>query len=171
MTMEGIAKHAGVGKQTIYRWWPSKAAVILEALNDEVGDVADFPYTGDILADLHSQMAGVATLLASHNFAPFTRGLIPAAQNDPDIAEALVQTLIEPRVKTCRDRLERAQADGQLRTDVDLDDVVELIYAPLYYRLLLHTRPVQPAMIETVLRLAFEGLAPMKAGREIRSAR
>jgi AcrR family transcriptional regulator len=170
-TMEGIAKSAGVGKQTIYRWWPSKAAVILEALNEDVGSVTDFPSTGDVVADLHTQMTGVAALLASDKFAPYTRGLIPAAQNDADVAAAMVQEMVEPRVKACRDRLELAQADGQLRTDVDLDDIVELIYAPLYYRLLLHTRPMKPAMVETVLRLCFEGLAPRKAGRKTPAAR
>ena len=163
--MEGIAKRAGVGKQTIYRWWPSKAAVILEALNDEIGSVTDFPSTNDLVSDLGTQMAGVAKLLASARFSPYSKGLIPAAQNDPVVAKALLEELVQPRVDACRARLERAQQEGQLRTDVDLDDVVELIYAPMYYRLLLHTRPVKPAMVDSILRLSFEGLAPTKKPR------
>lgn len=159
-TMEGIAARAGVGKQTIYRWWPSKAAVILEALNEQVGDVTDFPSTGDLLADLNRQMSGVATLLASAEFAPYTQGLIPAAQTDPDLAKALLEDMVEPRVQACRERLALAQEQGQLRRDVDLDDVVEMIYAPLYYRLLLHTRPLRPKDVPRILDLAFSGLSP-----------
>src|SRR5947208_4645148 len=84
-TMEGIAKLAGVGKQTIYRWWPSKAAVLQEALNEEVGTITDFPDTGDVVADLRTQMTGVAKLFASEEFSAYPRGLIAAAQTDPQI--------------------------------------------------------------------------------------
>ena len=72
-------------------------------------------------------MTGVAKLLASERFSGYTKGLIPAAQNDPDVAKALLEEMVQPRVKACRARLERAQQEGQLRTDVDLDHVVELI--------------------------------------------
>jgi AcrR family transcriptional regulator len=159
-TMEGIASRAGVGKQTIYRWWPSKAAVILEALNEQVGEVTDFPSTGDIVADLTKQMSGVAKLLPSDEFSPYTQGLIPAAQTDPELAEALLKMMIEPRAQACRERLALAQEQGQIRSDVDLDDVVDLLYAPLYYRMLLHTRPVTPKQVPTILALVFSGLAP-----------
>ncbi|WP_161962534.1 TetR/AcrR family transcriptional regulator [Nocardioides speluncae] len=157
-TMEGIAARAGVGKQTIYRWWPSKAAVILEALNEHVGDVTDFPSTGDVVADLTKQMSGVARLLVSDEFAPYTKGLLPAAQNDAELAAALLQSIIAPRAQACRERLALAQKEGQLRPDVDLDDVVELLYAPLYYRLFLHTRPISPKQVPGMLALAFDGV-------------
>lgn len=164
-TMEGIASRAGVGKQTIYRWWPSKAAVILEALNEQVGDVTDFPSSGDVVADLTKQMTRVAKLLSSEEFSPYTQGLIPAAQTDPELAESLLKIMVEPRVQACRERLALAQEQGQLRRDVDLDDVVDLLYAPLYYRLLLHTRPVTPKQVPTMLSLAFNGVGP-QAGPE-----
>lgn len=164
-TMEGIASRAGVGKQTIYRWWPSKAAVILEALNEQVGDVTDFPSSGDVVADLTKQMTRVAKLLSSEEFSPYTQGLIPAAQTDPELAESLLKIMVEPRVQACRERLALAQEQGQLRHDVDLDDVVDLLYAPLYYRLLLHTRPVTPKQVPTMLSLAFNGVGP-QAGPE-----
>jgi AcrR family transcriptional regulator len=159
-TMEGIAKLAGVGKQTIYRWWPSKAAVLQEALNEEVGTITDFPDTGDVVADLRTQMAGVAKLFASEEFSAYPRGLIAAAQTDPQIARSLVSSMVEPRVRACRKRLERAVEQRQVRPDVDLDDVVELLYAPLYYRLLLRTRPITDQQVDRILELAFTGLKP-----------
>jgi AcrR family transcriptional regulator len=159
-TMEGIAKRAGVGKQTIYRWWPSKAAVVQEALNEQAGTATDFPYTGDVIADLRSQMRNVARLFTSDEFSPYGRGLIAAAQTDDALAESVLETMIRPRFNACRKRLELARDDGQLRADVDLDDVVELLYAPLYYRLLLRTRPVTQQQVDDVLELAFAGLRP-----------
>ena len=62
-SIEGIARRAGVGKQTIYRWWPSKGAVVLEALDDSLATVVDFPDSGDIVEDLRVQMTGVTELL------------------------------------------------------------------------------------------------------------
>lgn len=164
-TMEGIAKRAGVGKQTIYRWWPSKAAVVQEALNERAGATSDFPDTGDIIADLHTQMTGIAGLLTSPEFAPYASGLIATAQTDPAVSKSLLETMIEPRVVACRERLARAREQGQLRSDIDLDDVIELLYAPLYYRLLLHTRPITPDQVTTILNLTRAGLFQSPATR------
>jgi AcrR family transcriptional regulator len=158
-TMEQIAKRAQVGKQTIYRWWPSKAAVVQEAINESAGTVTDFPDTGDLLADLRTQMTGVAALLASPQFAPYL-SLIAAAQDDPEVAKWFLRGIVEPRARACRERLRKAQQQDQLRPDVDLDDVVELLYAPLYYRALLKTRPITPRQVEDILGLAFTGLGP-----------
>ena len=160
LTMEGIAKRAGVGKQTIYRWWPSKAAILLEALAERGGSTLDFPDTGDVVADLRTQMTQVVRSFTNPMFAAYSRGLISAAQSDPEIAAAVVATIVKPRVDLCVARLESAQKAGQVRPDIDLPDLVELLYAPLYYRLLLHTRPVTKAQVDTILNLTFAGVAP-----------
>ncbi|MEU0091158.1 TetR/AcrR family transcriptional regulator [Kribbella sp. NPDC006257] len=158
VTMEGIAKRAGVGKQTIYRWWPSKAAILLEAITDRGTGTLDFPDTGDIVADLRSQMSEVVRAFNDPMFAAYNRGLIAAAQSDPEIAAGIVKTIIEPRVDLCIERLEKAQQAGAVRRDLDPRDIVELLYAPLYYRLLLHTRPVTPDQVDTILKLSFTGI-------------
>ena len=157
--MEEIAKRARVGKQTIYRWWPSKAAVVLEAVNEAAGTATDFPDTGDLLADLRTQMTGVVTLLTNPQFAPYL-SLIAAGRDDPDVAKSVLETIVKPRVRAGGERLRRAQKQGQLRPDVDPDDVIELLYAPLYYRALLHTRPLTVQQVDETLRLAFTGLDP-----------
>jgi AcrR family transcriptional regulator len=159
-TMEGIARRAGVGKQTIYRWWPSKGAVVEEALNESIGDATVFPDTGDVIEDLRTQMRGVAKLFASPEFGPYGGGLIAAAQTDEALARSVVETMIRPRVDACRKRLQGARDSGQLRKDGDLDDIIELLYGPLYYRLLLHTRPITQAQVDAILDLAFTGVGP-----------
>ncbi|MEV4757815.1 TetR/AcrR family transcriptional regulator [Micromonospora sp. NPDC049559] len=158
-TVEEIAKRAGVGKQTIYRWWPSKVAVVEEGINELASTATDFPDTGDIVADLRTQMVGVATILSSPSFAPYL-SLIGAAQDDPELARSFLDGLVKPRVAAARERLRRAGEQGQIRADVDLDDVVELLYGPIYYRALLHTRPPTPGQVDEILRLVFAGLAP-----------
>jgi AcrR family transcriptional regulator len=157
VTMEGIARQAGVGKQTIYRWWPSKAAVLQEALNERIGGQTDFPDTGDIRADLRTQMNGVVKLFRSEGFVPYV-GLIAAAQSDPELAKSLFVSIVEPRVRACRERLERAQEQGEVREGVDLEVAVEILYGPLYYRLLLHPRPPSTDQVKAILELAFDGL-------------
>jgi AcrR family transcriptional regulator len=159
-TVEAIAGRAGVGKQTIYRWWPSKGAVVMEALNEVVGAAGDFPDSGDVVADLRQQMTAVSTLLSSPDFGPAYTGVIGAAQSDPAVAAALVREIINPRTVACHKRLERAREQGEIRADADLDVAVELLYGPIHHRLLLHTRPLTPAHVTAVLDLAFVGLRP-----------
>jgi AcrR family transcriptional regulator len=159
LTVEGIAARAGVGKQTLYRWWPSKAAVLLESVNARSVLTADFPDTGDIVEDLGSQLAGVTEFLASEGGA-VQRALLAAAQSDPELAADLRSQIIQPRTDACCRRLVKAQADGQLRSDVDPLDVVELVYAPLYYRLILGTRPLRPDDARQQLQRVLDGLAP-----------
>lgn len=65
LTIEAIAAAAGVGKPTIYRWWPSKGALALESINERMGTATDFPDTGDIVADLASQIDNVVALFRS----------------------------------------------------------------------------------------------------------
>jgi AcrR family transcriptional regulator len=160
VTMEGIAKRAGVGKQTIYRWWPSKAAILLEAIQEQGSATLEFPDTGDLIADLRTQMNQVVHAFTNPMLAAYNKGLIAAAQGDDGIADTIVSTLIKPRVDLCVDRLAKAQQAGDLRPDVDLADLVELLYAPLYYRLLLHTRPVTEAQVDAILAMTFQGAAP-----------
>ena len=79
-------------------------------------------------------------------------------QDDPELSRSFLDGLVKPRVGAARDRLRVAQEQGQLRPDADLDDVVELLYGPIYYRALLRTRPPSAAQVDEILRLTFEGL-------------
>jgi AcrR family transcriptional regulator len=156
-TIEAIAAEAGVGKQTIYRWWPSKGAVIMDALNEVGVTSAAFGDTDDVRADLRRQMTSVVRLLNDTQFAPIYRGVIAATQSDPVLAQALRERLIAPRFTACAERLRRAQQQGQLRPDVDVESLVEVLYGPLYYRLLLPGRRLDRALVDTVLDVVFDG--------------
>ncbi|MGW1536683.1 TetR/AcrR family transcriptional regulator [Streptomyces aureus] len=143
VTVEAIAATAGVGKQTIYRWWPHKAAVVLEALNDRTGPASRVPDTGDLAADLTAATGGVMRLLSTDLGAVWC-GLIADAQSDTHLAENIRVTFFEPRIARWQERLDAAVATGELRADVSTRTMVELLFGPIYYRLLLGTGPLDP---------------------------
>jgi AcrR family transcriptional regulator len=158
-TMDAIARRAGVGKQTVYRWWPSKAAVVMDAVNEEASEALGFADTGDVVADLRANMRSVVALLTSDMAGVFA-GLIGAAQTDPALARVLHEVAVEPPMALCRDRLAKARQNGEIRADVDLDAMVELLYSAFYFRLLLRAEPVSDAQADTILDLCFAGLRP-----------
>jgi AcrR family transcriptional regulator len=158
VSVEAIARRAGVGKQTIYRWWPSKGAVALEALNDSLATVVDFPDSGDIVEDLRTQMKGVVQLLGSTEVGRVYQGLLAAAQSDSSLSRAHLEQIIEPANVACHARIARAQDRGEIRADADRQLMIDLLYGAIYYRLLLHTRPLESEQIDAALDIAFRGL-------------
>ena len=161
LSIEGIARRARVGKQTVYRWWPTLSAVLLEALQEASRATASaaFPDTGDIRADLRSQLHALVALMNSRAMVPYT-SLIGAAQSDPQLSRALYEGIIRPRVADCQERIAKAQAAGQLRSGPDPLLIVELLYAPLYYRLLLRSAEITVDHVDAVIDLVFAGATP-----------
>jgi AcrR family transcriptional regulator len=152
LTVEAIARHAGVGKQTIYRWWSSKADVLLDAVVDRVGDEGPpFPDTGDLRADLRSQMLGVVALMTDPSIGQSLTALFVAGQWDPELTQRVLDRIQRPRILKLEERLRAAVEQGQLRADVDLEVVEEQLYGPFYYRLLLQIRPLTPEMVDPLL--------------------
>jgi AcrR family transcriptional regulator len=170
-SIEAIAKRAGVGKQTIYRWWPSKGAVALEALDESLGTVVDFADTGDMVEDLRTHMTGVTNLLNSTRLGPVVQGLIAAAQSDPAISRAHLDKVIEPANTFWLARIAQAQASGEMRADADPQTLIEMLFGAMYFRLLVNTRPSEPEQIDAALDIAFRGLRPERkvAGSKRRS--
>ena len=160
VTIEAIASHAGVGKQTIYRWWRSKGEVVLEAINDGFADVAAFPDTGDIVADLRTQMESVTVKLVTTDFGSAYRGLIAVAQSDSELARKHIEQIIEPASVACRKRLIQARDAGQIRSDADVQTIIDLLYGAIYYRLLLSTRPLATEQVAEAVEMVFAGVRP-----------
>ncbi|MEV4179371.1 TetR/AcrR family transcriptional regulator [Nonomuraea sp. NPDC049709] len=138
VTVEAIAARAGASKKTIYRWWPSKGAVVLEAITTSAQAGTPFPDTGDIAADLRVQITGVIEVLTSPQIGSAYTGLIAEAQHDGKLMDAMLDQLIRPRVDLVIGRLRQAQERGELRDDADPQLITELLYGPIYYRMLLH---------------------------------
>src|ERR1051325_3137549 len=163
LSIEGIAARAGVGKNTIYRWWPSKGAILLDGLLSAVSVDASMTDTGDIVADLKTQMIAATAALGDTPLGAQYRALIGEAQHNPDLARALLDRFIEPLRTASALRIELAQRKGQVRPDLDSELLVEMLYGPLYYRMLLTHRLPAPARIETLVDAAFAGIAAQPA--------
>ena len=158
LTVEAIAAQAGVSKKTIYRWWPSKGAVVLEAV-DEMAAVAAHPNTGDLAADFHSQLTTVIDLLTSPKGSAIV-GLIAEGLQDADLAHDLRERLIRPRIASFEERMRQAQRDGQLAPDADLDVAVGLIYGPIYHRLIFHLGMPDAEQLRTLIEHALRAFGP-----------
>ncbi|WP_061299494.1 TetR/AcrR family transcriptional regulator [Herbidospora cretacea] len=146
LTIEAIAARAGVGKQTIYRWWPSKGAVIFDAFLalSEAGPEQDMalPDTGDLEADLKQVMRATAAEFADPVFEGPIRALNMEIIENPGLAAQYREKLAGPLDEAKKERLRSAQRAGQLAADADLDLALELLYAPLYQRWLLRSGPL-----------------------------
>lgn len=157
ISIEAIARQAGVSKQTIYRWWPSKGAVILEAATESLGTVVAIPDTGDIVADIRSQLTGILELITTTGFGPAYRCLIAAGQSDPDLLRALFDQIIAPNIEDFGARAALAQQRGEMRADADWQTLRDLLYGVVEYRLF-HSMPLEPEYIDGILEIALHGV-------------
>jgi AcrR family transcriptional regulator len=159
LTVETIAARAGVGKQTIYRWWPDKGALILEAYLALVGAEEDLtlPDSGDLEADLRLVLGSLVDSLADPVFERRYRALLTAIQDDPKLAAALLDRLLKPWLEATRQRLRAAQRAGQI-CDVDLEVAAEMLYGPVYYRWLLRTGPISREYVDAVVAMTLQAL-------------
>lgn len=154
MTIEGIAARAGVGKQTIYRWWKSKAFVVLEMWGPTVTAQLGFPDTGDLRADLVVQLRAVIDLANDPVFGPSFRALVADSQHDEVLAAQLCEQIFWPRIAACKERLRLGQAAGQLSADADLDILVDLLFGGFYHRYLLRVAPLSSEAATTWVQAA-----------------
>lgn len=166
-TIEGIASRAGVGKQTIYRWWPSKADVLLEAFLDmaeraaeAAGHVAHaLPDTGDLAADLRAVLRATVDELRDPAFEAPSRALAAEGLVNQELGRRFVAQLLEPQLQLYVDRLRSAQRAGDVRPEVDPRIALELFVSPLAQRWLQHTGPITYDYTDTLVDYALNGLA------------
>jgi AcrR family transcriptional regulator len=154
------AAAAGVGKQTIYRWWPSKAAVVLDVWAPETRPRVEFPDTGDLVADLKTQIGHIVDLAHDPLVRPSFLAVLADAQRDERIAQQLLDRLFYPTIAACKDRLRVGQTAGQLSTDIDLDIAVDLLYGGYYHRLLPGIAPLTHDYVDAIVDAAFSGIGP-----------
>lgn len=134
MTMKGIAARAGVGKQTVYRWWSSKAEILLEAVQEDAKEeltVEPGPATGHEFAEF--QHAVTRFLTRSPAGAAY-RALVGEAQHDPKVADLIRSS--DVLVAAARPVLLRAIERGDLPADVDLAEAASVLIGPIFFRIM-----------------------------------
>ena len=158
LSIEAVAARAGVGKHTIYRRWPSKGALFLDALLPADGRVLDYADTGDIEADLRTQTYAAVDLLGRPPFGPLYQALLGEAQHDPSVAAALNERFIAPQAQRLRARLKLAQRQGQLSPELDLDLAMAVLSGAFYFQFLVTQEVVTHDYVDRVYSALFTGM-------------
>ncbi|GAA4902942.1 TetR family transcriptional regulator [Stackebrandtia albiflava] len=160
LSIEAVARRAGVGKHTVYRRWTSKGALLLDSLLSLHRHDLDYPDTGDVRADLRAQIHRVADLMTAPPFGPLFRALVAEAQHDPDVATALHAQFTRPQEERTVARLNTARDRGELSPDFDLDLAMAILSGPLYFRFLITREPLTHEYVDQVLDALFAGMGP-----------
>ncbi|ELP69211.1 TetR/AcrR family transcriptional regulator [Streptomyces turgidiscabies] len=168
-TIEGIAARAGVGKQTIYRWWSSKGDVLMEAFVDLAERTAEaaqpgqerenaIPDTGDLAADLKAVLRATVDELRDPTFEIPSRALAAEGVVNEELGRRFVTKLLEPSLQLYVQRLRAAQDAGEVRAGVDPRIALELFVSPLAQRWLQYTGPISYEYTDTLVDYALNGI-------------
>jgi AcrR family transcriptional regulator len=157
LSIESIAAHAGVGKATVYRWWPNKGGLVMDAFVSVAEEELSFPPTGPVEKAIREQMKKWSSIFGG----PLGRviaAVIGAGQSEPEMLEAFQNYYVEPRRREARELLKQAIENGEIRPDLNPDLILDILYGPLYFRLLIKSGPQTLAFIDQVFEIVWPGL-------------
>ena len=159
VSMDAIAERAGVSKATIYRWWPAKETLALDALYLEWTDTSPEPAdTGTLRGDLLALLLPWLSRIGDRPYGRVIGALITKAHTDPAFGDIYRERFVEPRREQVRVILRRAAARGEVPDGVDAEAVIDLLYGPLYHRLLHGHAPLDEDIVRYVVRAAIDSL-------------
>ena len=136
VTVEAIAARAGVAKQTIYRWWPSKVEILLDSLLDDASSELTVPDTGPAVEAVRRYLHGLARFLTAEPAGKVLLALMGEAQHDPATALRFHERFLDPQRESERALLRRGIASGELPKGLDIDAVLDALCGPILYRAL-----------------------------------
>jgi len=158
MSIEEIAARAGVGKATIYRRWPSKGLLALDAFVGSFREQQPLPDTGTLRGDLVAALTAWVHAVSQTSMGPMLTGLIAEAQHDPSLRAAWRERVLEPLRTQHRVMLDRAVARGEIPATVDQEVVLDLFFGAAQHRLLLGHLPLTDDFIRTVVDVILDGI-------------
>lgn len=158
LTFERVARLSGVSKTTLYKWWPSMGALALDGYFHAVQERLAFPDTGDIRADLTSQLRAFTRVMTTTPGGKVLTELIGHAQTDEELSTAFRALYSSERRRLACVRLRRAQEQGQIRPDVDPQVVVDQLWGAVYNRLLVPDEPVTDDFVVALVTNLLDGI-------------
>ncbi|MGE2731044.1 TetR/AcrR family transcriptional regulator C-terminal ligand-binding domain-containing protein [Mycolicibacterium vaccae] len=159
-TVDAIARRAAVSRTTIYKWWPSASAIVLEGLLDAVREsITRPPGSSSVEAVVHHVVA-LNALLADPAVGPLLRNVIAAAASDPAIELAVLDQWIGPRRAAVTQIVRDAVDGGELSEDLDIEATVDALVSPPYYRLVLGMAPLGDDAIGRLVHTVWRGCLP-----------
>jgi AcrR family transcriptional regulator len=141
LTMEEVARRADVGKPTIYKWWPSKAALVLDMFEERLVGALDVPEAKTAEEAIRGQVAELIRMLNGF-FGKVARELIGEGQGDASVLTEYRDRYLSKRRAFSAKVIERAKQTGELDSGVDAELLIDMVYGPIYYRLLLDHAPL-----------------------------
>lgn len=156
VSIESIAKEAGVGKATIYRWWPSKASVVIDAFVHKHIVQTPFPDVGTSSEKLATHMK---LLIQQYNgwAGRLVAQILGEGQSDPEVLKEFRERFWNERRAMVRKEIEKGRKNGEFRVDMDVDYQMDMLYSPIYQRLIMGHLPLDTSfaegLAETMLRL------------------
>ena len=157
LSIEAIAADANVGKTTVYRWWPTKAALVADAFSASADDELRFPDTGSVQNDMSLQMRRLIRVFRSRR-GKVVAALLAGGQSDPELIEAFRERFLWPRRKNAYRTLQRGIDRGELPPDINLDLVLDSLYGPIYMRFLIGHDKLDDRFAEDLCQLILSGL-------------
>ncbi len=159
LTIEAVSAHAGVGKATVYRWWPNKAALIADAFASSTSRKLHFPDTGSVYTDLSQQMRQVVKIFRSRR-GRIVSAMLGGGQSDSDLIAAFRERFLWPRRREAYATLRQGIQRGELRKDVDMDLLLDSLYGPIYMRFLIRHDKLTPDFVDRLCQLVLAGASP-----------
>jgi AcrR family transcriptional regulator len=156
VTMEGIAARAGVGKPTIYRSWPNAHAVAMAAMMEAKAAPPKLARTRSAIADLKRQLRDVVEVFATR-MGRQAASMIAAASADSELSKVFRNHFILARREEGRALIARAIEAREIRKTIDVDVALDMIYGPIFYRLLMGHAPLDAKFTDAVIDHALKG--------------
>jgi AcrR family transcriptional regulator len=164
VSMDAVAERAGVSKATIYRWWPTKETLALDALYSEWAAARPVPEDiGELRGDLLSLLTPWARLARSRPYGRVIAALVTAAQTDPEFAAEYRIRFVDPRRDQGRAIFRRAIDRGEIPADTKIEVALDLLYGPIYHRLLHGHAPLDEGFVRDVIDTTLNGIAPRRS--------
>jgi AcrR family transcriptional regulator len=166
-TIEAVAARAGSAKTTIYRWWPSKGALAVEAFREANSSAFAYPRTASAVADLRAQLHQLTEIFRGPA-GQVIAGLVAEMQGDEETRRAYLEDCIGPRRAEARRLIERGIVNSELRPDLDADVALDALYGALHWRLLTRREELNESWVDRLLEVVLRGMAqaPVPAGSD-----
>ena len=154
---EAIAADASVGKTTVYRWWPTKGALVADAFSESAAEELRFPNTGSVYDDMRAQMKGLIRIFLSKR-GKVVAAMLAGGRSDPDLLQAYRDRFLWPRRRQAYQTLQRGVDRGELPKGCDFDTILDSLYGPILMRFLIRHVKLEEGFADEICGLVLKRL-------------
>ena len=162
-TVDEVARRSGVAKTTIYRHWPTREALVIDACS-QISAEQEAPDTGSLESDVTAILANIAHLLSTARWSSVLPSIIDIAERDPEFAD-IHSRIQHGHAAPLRKVLDRAAGRGELTTAADRSTMIAALLGPLFYRRWFSREPIDDQFIKTIARNVISDQLPTDDSR------